>query len=230
MALLARLRQPVRDGDSHQGHGDQHVAVLADAGIEVVKIPPCLWAKLLRQTARVEFPMRTHRSDADLWRDSLRRVLAEYAAYDNTATATSAAGRHTTEDVMPAAGPRAHARRRHPRRQPEGHRPLRAGAAACSRTPAPTAADLLVSAERRVVQHLPQVPVGVLEVARVDAPRPVAWLGEHRRARRPGGGEHGVDLVPGRHRVSNAELATRRRARRQTGVLDELRAGNRRRR
>ena len=60
-------------------------AVLADAGIEAVKIPPrCPRANCFRRTLRAHRPDRGHRPDADLRRATpAQSILAEYEAHYN---------------------------------------------------------------------------------------------------------------------------------------------------
>jgi hypothetical protein len=59
-------------------------AVFADAGIEVIKIPPRVSAgELLRRTVRVDRPSRGHRPDADFGERHLRGVLTRYSVHYN---------------------------------------------------------------------------------------------------------------------------------------------------
>jgi hypothetical protein len=64
---VAQFRFLVRDRAGQ--FTEEFDAVLVDAGIEVVKIPPrCPRAELLRRTPRLDHPHRGHRPNADLRR------------------------------------------------------------------------------------------------------------------------------------------------------------------
>jgi putative transposase len=79
---VARFRFLVRD---RAGQFASFDAVLADAGVEVVKIPPrCPWANCFAE--RFVLTVRTEVTDRMLIfaEPHLRRVLAEYSAHYNT--------------------------------------------------------------------------------------------------------------------------------------------------
>src|SRR5690606_30314597 len=76
----------------------------------------------------------------------------------------------------------------------------------------------------RIPDHFPQVPVGILEVARVAAPEGLLRRLHDGRSRLPGLLQHGIDLFPAQHVVSEGELRRARPARRQSGVVGDARA------
>jgi hypothetical protein len=104
---VAHLRFLVRDRAGQ--FSASFDAVPADAGIEVIKIPPrCPASELLRRTPRTDSPHRTHRPDADLPRaapppgdDRVRRALQHSAAASSPPTASTPPG-----IAGPQAGPR----------------------------------------------------------------------------------------------------------------------------
>ena len=150
-------------------------AVLADAGIEVVKIPPrCPRANCFAE--RLVLTVRTELTDRMLifGERHLRSVLAEYAAHYNTsAAASSAAAASTTPGIAcPRAGPRQDPTSTDPRRPDQrvrvrGLKPL-------------------VSSRGRVLE-----PHTLRRAGKAGEARRAA--GRRRRARRPARGRVGAE-------------------------------------
>src|ERR1700759_42244 len=79
--------------------------------------------------------------------------------------------------------------------------------------------------ESRVPDDLPEVAVGVLEVARINAPRPVVGRVGDGGPGRPGLGDDLVDLGPAVDYVPDAELSGSPCGQRNESVLGQLGAG-----
>jgi hypothetical protein len=117
---VTRFRFLVRDRAGRFTAGFD--AVLADVGIEVVKIPPRCPRELLRRALRLDRPHRGHRPDADLRRPTLAQRLCpilaalqpEAAASRAAAASATPAGRYRSLSVSQKQVNTAHARQRGP--------------------------------------------------------------------------------------------------------------------
>ena len=76
----------------------------------------------------------------------------------------------------------------------------------------------------RIPDHLPQMPVRVLEVSGVDAERAIVGRSCDARACRLGGSQERVNVLSAGHQLTNAERATDGRPRRDSRVLRKLTA------
>lgn len=85
--------------------------------------------------------------------------------------------------------------------------------------------DPLDVLELGVPHYLPQVPVWVAEVARVNAPGPFVRRGGHRRSGCRNRGQQGIHRLLRGHGVAQAEFAGFGRSKRRMGILGQLGTG-----
>src|SRR5215207_7904251 len=86
----------------------------------------------------------------------------------------------------------------------------------------PDRASLCAGLELRAPDDLPEVTIGVTEVAGVNPPWTVVRGLIHRRTGALGLSEQGVDIGLAGDRMADAELAALRRPQRDAGVLRQL--------